>query len=91
MQHLYSGTGMADKILKAHNHFKTNHSTSLLYSISPRHIYDEYTGEFVTTMYNSNSSAHGLLIAAGLDPGELSVSAPGWELPVPPEYFPKLK
>jgi len=41
----------------------------------------------LTDGYNSNSFARGLLEAIGLEAPQPSVSVPGFDRPVPPEYF----
>lgn len=79
MQHLYSGTDMVNRLMKAHH-----------YSLKHRGFYyNPFAGLrfFGAVGFNSNSILSGLLHAIGFHPGEIMQKVIGWNKPVPICFF----
>jgi len=82
MRWLYSGTAYTQALFYAEAHYRTEYN-NLNYDFLPNA--DKTSG--YGKGYNSNSFTVGLLKAVGLNPGALAYKVPGWDKPVPSEYF----
>ena len=87
MMYLASGIESASSVFAAHHHFNENYQRSLPYRLFPTVQRIQFTNRYALNGHNSNSLAHGLLRASGLNPPRNLHNAPGWGHAVPSRFF----